>query len=199
MLTQESEYDRRMIVMNPDRALPFGCRNYHVLKSGHIQLTSYCWNNLLRVASLGREASVWNFEFWSNRSFVSSTAHSLNFLENWISNPVAGFWAALSINDFDDWLQCISSSTKLSSGFKIIIFEIIVLELLGRLSLRTIQSCQFVLSYFYYLPVVVYRESLRHYFKIQEMAQKSAPAAKSETVVSKVYLQLWLYLNGKTQ
>ena len=32
-----------------------------------------------------------------------------------------------------------------------------------------------------------------YYFKIQEMAQKSAPAAKSETVVSKIYLQF-----GKT-
>ena len=78
---QESEYGRRMIVVNPDRALLFGCRNYHVLKSGHIQLKSYRWNNLLRVASLGREVSVRSLEFWSNRSFFSSTAHSLNFLQ----------------------------------------------------------------------------------------------------------------------
>ena len=134
VLTQESEYDRRMIVVNPDRALPFGCRNYHVLKSDYIQLTSYRWNNLLRVASLGREVSVRNLEFWSNRSFVSSTAHSLNLLHNWISNLVAGFWAALSINDFDDWLQCISSSTELISGSKIITWEFIVLELVVRLS-----------------------------------------------------------------
>ena len=41
MGTQESEYDRRMIVVNPDRPFPFGCRNYHVLKSGHIQLISH--------------------------------------------------------------------------------------------------------------------------------------------------------------
>ena len=39
------------------------------------------------------------FKFWSHRSFVSSTAYSLDFLHNWISLPLAGIRAAPNIED----------------------------------------------------------------------------------------------------
>ena len=104
-------------------------------KTDHIQLTSYRWYHLLRVTSLGREVSVRILKFWSHRSLVSPTAHSLNFLHNWISIPVAGFWAALNIEIYLwNWLQCNSTLSELSSGSQNIVNKVIVLELLGRLS-----------------------------------------------------------------